>query len=111
MDNKTISACINLAACICGKDGIISKIEEDKIFELIAIEFPQITSQSFDAIMDDFFNSNYQIETYASHLKDESLHDFVLNLAEVSASADGLDFKENIALQKLRRLWSNQVDG
>jgi hypothetical protein len=106
--NKTLAAiCTKIAACVCGKDGLISQAEEEKICELIIAESPNITTNDFETFMDDFFQSDKQIEDYISQIEDSSLQDFVLRLAEESASADGLDLMENIALQKIRVVWGS----
>jgi hypothetical protein len=107
MDKTTAAICIKIAACVCGKDGLISQPEEKKIFELVMSKFPDTTRSDFDTYMDAFFESDKQIEDYIRQIDDSSLRDFVLFLAEESASADGLELRENIALQKIRSIWSD----
>jgi hypothetical protein len=68
---------------------------------------PDMTRRDFDTYMDEFFDSDEQIEDYIRQIGDRSLRDFVISLAEKSASADGLDPRENVALQKILAVWSD----
>lgn len=97
--------CINVAACICAKDGIISEVEEQSMFDIISERFPDFKAGDFDAAMDAFFNSDDQIEDYLLLIDDEGLRQFTLALAADSAGADGLDIRENIALEKAYSFW------
>lgn len=105
MITTEIAACIKIAACICGKDGFISQAEEEKIYELISSKFEEITLDEFNFTLDEFFSSKKQIEEYVTQIEDSSLHNYVVSISRESAAADGLDFRENIALQKLSNLW------
>lgn len=107
MDKTTAAICTKIAACVCGKDGLISQKEEEKICELILSKSPDTTRSDFDTYLDEFFESDKQIEDYIKQIDDRSLQDFVLFLAKKSASADGLELRENIALQKIRIIWSD----
>jgi predicted outer membrane protein len=105
MSSKELSASIKIAACICGKDGVISRLEEETIYKLISSQYPEIDKEYFDNVIDEFFDSNEHIEDYLSQINDEPLKKFTLELAEKSASADGLALEENIALKKAQIIW------
>jgi hypothetical protein len=97
-----LSTCIKVAACICAKDGVISELEEQAIFRIVSERFPDLTNDNIEMSLID---SNHQIEDYLALIDDNDLRKFTLNLAEVSASADGLNLKENIALEKAYLVW------
>ena len=105
LEKDDIYTSIKIAACVCGKDGLISFPEEEKIFQLVSEKSPSFTRVQFDQVIDDFFDSVDQIEDYAEIISDPSIRQFTLQLASKSAGADGLDIRENIALSKLKLLW------
>lgn len=93
---------IKIVACVCGKDGLISQAEEDAIFNGIKQTTSDYSFERFNKVLDIFFDENYQIEDYLIKITDSELSTFIINLCESSASADGLDIKENIALDKVK---------
>lgn len=103
--NDEISKCLKIAACICGKDGIISQAELDMMFTLASKMYPDFNMDDFEEILDEFFDSDEQIEDFLDDIEDLELRKFTLNLSEVSASEDGLDIRENIALKKAYSIW------
>lgn len=103
--SEEISACIKVAACVCGKDGIISELEEQAIMTLVLKRFPDVTADDIEQAISEFFDSDQQIEDYLEFVIDQELRMFTLALAEESASADGLNFRENIALVKAYLVW------
>ena len=105
MSGEIYKACIKVAACICAKDGIISDSEEQAMLRLLLERFPEMDEAIFDDALNEFFDSKDQIEDYLGRVEDEELKSFTLKLAEVSAGADGLDIKENIALEKAFLIW------
>jgi len=105
MSLKSITNSILVAACICGKDGVISQMEEEKMFQLAVEEFPGYQFEEFQAVIDEFFDSSKQIEEYLEAIRDPTSRKFTLELAKESASVDGLDARENIALQKAYLIW------
>lgn len=110
MNKLDISNCLKVAACICGKDGLISETEEQKMFELAVAKLPSFTLIDFDSALDDFFQSEEQLEDYLDKIKDHDIRKFTLKLSEVSASVDGLNIKENIALQKAYLIWGGSYE-
>ena len=105
MSTNELSACIRIAACICAKDGVISEVEEQTMFRLLTEQFPDFSAENFESALTEIFDSNQQIEDYLALVDDKALRRFTLDLAESSASADGLDIKENIALEKAYLIW------
>ena len=105
MKNSDVSVSVKIAACICGRDGLISQAEEQKMFQLISNKFPEFSLDYFDTAINEFFDSDDQIEDYLSKVNDQEMRQFILGLAEASASVDGLDIRENIALQKAYQIW------
>ena len=105
MVGKDMATGLKIAACVCGKDGIISQAEEEKMFQLVSNKYSEFSLSDFDLILDDFFNSDKQIEDYLLEIADSETRNFVFELSAASASADGLDIRENIALSKVAVLW------
>jgi hypothetical protein len=56
----------------------------------------------FNQAIDDFFDETLQLEEYLDKITDIDIKKFTIHLCEVSASSDGLDIKENIALHKVK---------
>ena len=100
-----LSAIIKVAACICGKDGLISSSEEEMMFSLISEKFSDFTLNDFNKTLDEFFESDDSIEDFLEEIVTDELKHFTLQLSEKSASADGLNLLENIALQKAYAYW------
>ena len=100
MEITEAEACIKVALCICARDGIISLTEEEMIFKLVTEKWPTYQLVDFNQVIDEFFDSTDQIEDYISNLLNEESRKFSLHLSKVSASADGLEIRENIALEK-----------
>ena len=103
--SNELSACVKIAACICAKDGVISEAELQKISEVLPERFPGFDVEEFEKALDYFFDSDDQIEDFLSLIGDEDLRLFTLRLSELSAAADGLDPRENIALEKAYVIW------
>jgi hypothetical protein len=101
MELEVLDAVVKVAACVCGKDGVISEAEEYKMFDVISEKFPNYTLQRFNQVIDDFFDECLQIEDYLKSISNIDLKIFTVYLCRSSASADGLDIYENIALQKV----------
>lgn len=100
-----VSAITKLVACVCAKDGILSQVEEQKMFLLLQESFPHLTEQAFEAMLIDFFDSEHQIDDYLGAIVDDNNRRLALTIAESSASEDGLDPRENIALDRAYIFW------
>lgn len=105
-----VKACIKVAACVCGKDGIISSVEEEEMYRLFVERYPEHDEGLFECALTEFFDSDNQIEHYLALIEDGEYREFALELAEESARADGLDPLENIALRKVHLIWGGHQD-
>jgi hypothetical protein len=102
MDIKLIDFAVKIAACVCGKDGVISHTEELAMYDYVHFSFSEYSRERFNNTLDEFFDESDQIEVYLSKITEISLKHFIINLCEFSAGSDGLDIKENIALDKVK---------
>jgi len=98
---------VNIVLCISAQDGVLSDTEIEKSRE----EFPaffnkKISKKQLDTIVDDFFNSNEQIESYLGKITSDDIKLPILQLTIISASSDGLEIRENIAFQKALSIWN-----
>ena len=100
-----IETCLKIAACICGKDGFISEAEEKMMFQIVSNKCPEFLIEYFEQVLNEYFDSEEQIEDYLNQVDSLELRKFALELSEKSASADGLDIRENIALIKAYTFW------
>ncbi len=106
-----IADILNIVLCISAKDGILSDSELEKSRE----EFPnifdkKITKKELNLIVDDFFDSDDQIEEYLDRITDDDMRPPILLLSVISASADGLDIRENFALKKALAIWEIRLE-
>lgn len=102
MNTENLNLLAKIAACVCGKDGVISQLEEECIYNTILSQNPSYSLAQFNKAIDDFFDETFQLEDYLAKVSEIGCKEFILHLCEVSASADGLDIKENIALNKVK---------
>ena len=77
------------------------------MFRLLVERFPECDQNMFESALTEFLDSNDQIEDYLAIIEGETLRQFTLELAEISASADGLEIRENIALEKVYMIWGD----
>ena len=98
---------ILFALCICAKDGLISEIEENELFDSFneyvkekKLPFEKLTKTKYEEIVVEFFNSTRQLEDYVQDIEELEYLEEVLKLAETAASSDGFDIQENIAFKK-----------
>jgi len=106
MVNKSVAAAFYICASICGKDGVISSQEEALLTESFKLEF-NIDDNDINILFDQFFESEALIDSYLEEVIDPDLRKKVVAIAELSAAADGLDIRENLALQRTKLTWSN----
>lgn len=109
MKIEILDVVVKIAACVCGKDGVISQTEEESIFTIMTTKYPNYTLERFNQTLDVFFDETLQLEDYLKHIVDYDLKKFTITLCEFSASADGLDIKENIALHKVMLILGEEV--
>ena len=104
MISEKIEAAFNICACICGKDGIISSEEEEAITQKFKSAF-NLCVEDINTLFDRFFESKVQIDNYVNVITDKELQRLIVDISEFSAAADGMDVRENIALQRTKLLW------
>jgi hypothetical protein len=109
MDIKILDVVVKIAACVCGKDGVISQSEEEAILATVISKYQDYSLERFNQTLDDFFDDTLQLEDYLNQVSDINLKKFTINLCEFSASADGLDIKENIALHKVKLILGEEL--
>lgn len=109
MKTETLDVIVKIAACVCGKDGIISQMEEEAIYNTITLKNPNYTLEYFNQAIDNFFDENLQLEDYLEKVTGLGIQEFIIHLCEFSASADGLDIKENIALNKVKLILGEKL--
>ena len=93
---SNVRSSLKLCLGICAYDGFLSDSELDVLFTQYN-KRNALGRDQFDQIVDEFFEEYLTLEDLyyqAEPLSDE------LTIAELAASADGLDLKENLALQK-----------
>lgn len=97
---------IKLTACICSQDGIISSEEVEYMKKEIHKFDPNFDSEEVDDLIEEFFNEKKDISIYCELLPKNSDTKSILDFCFHSASADGLDPKENAAYLKATRYLS-----
>ncbi|OFA29683.1 hypothetical protein BAE46_13965 [Glaciecola punicea] len=105
MNHDKLDTIVKIAACVCGKDGVISQVEEKMMYDIVTEFFPDYSPKHFDSVLDTFFDESSQIEAYLEQVIDIEAQTFCVKLCHKSASADGLDVKENIALNKVKAVF------
>ena len=104
MVDKEVKAGFYVCASICGKDGVISEIEESSLIENFKSNF-DLNDCDLEQLFEDFFNSTEHIDQYLKRVTTQSLKSLMYEIAKVSASSDDLDFRENIALERTKLVW------
>lgn len=80
------------------------------MFRLLKERFQEMTEELFEESLAEYFEEALQIEEYLEPIVDVELRPFVLQLARLSASADGLDPRENVALERAFDFWGIKRD-
>ena len=96
---EQIRAQINLALAICAHDGLISDKEVDSL-RVHYCRAGKISESELEDLVDDFFEQDFTLEHLFAAVEDK---DFTLSIAAEAASADGLDIRENFALERCRQ--------
>lgn len=96
---------IKVALYISSNDGVLSNEEEVELIRLAKHSFSNINRKLIDSWIDEFFKEDLQLESYCEELTDNKNRILALNIAVETASADGLDIKENLALLKVMNYW------
>jgi len=102
--NEDVKSAFNICVSICGQDGVISGQEEEAIIDKFKSMF-ELDDEDFDDLFGKFFETNDHIDSYLEKVTNIDLQRKVLLISEYSASRDGLDVRENIALQRVKLVW------
>ena len=102
--DKQIEAQINLALAICAHDGLISDAEIASLVSQYS-DSEKITKSEIEQLVDAFFDDDKTLEELILLVDDL---EYALQVSENAASADGLDIRENFALQRCKRLFFDQ---
>ncbi len=98
--NQQLHAQVSLALAICAHDGLISDAEIAYL-RSIYCDTGRLTLSEMEKIIDAFFEEDKSLEELFFAVDDI---DITLQISEKAASVDGLDLKENFALQRCHRL-------
>ena len=95
----------SLALCLCATDGLVSNSEETALRELISESFSTKHDDEIDAWIDEFFDSDLQIEDYALSIPDHENRLLAIKIGLSASAIDGLDIRESLGLQKVLSLY------
>jgi hypothetical protein len=102
--DRDIETAFNICVCICSQDGVVSSQEEAAVVDKFKSIF-NLEDSNLDDLFDRFFSSKNHIDTYLDKITDVDLQKKIVDISEFSASTDGLDIRENIALQRAKIAW------
>ena len=102
--SKNNLAVVFISASICGKDGLISSLELEMMYSLTHHHF-MMSKSEFESAIDYFFDSHDQVDFHIAQVTSKKDQNKILDIVEKSASADGLDIRENIGFQRLKAIW------
>lgn len=96
---------IKVALYVSCNDGLLSEEEERQLIILGIKNFPGVQTQQVECWIEEFFEEDLQLESYCDLIKNHTNRLLALEIAIKTASADGLDFKENLALHRVMNYW------
>jgi hypothetical protein len=105
--DEQVKAQINLALAVCAHDGLISDMEISSLRSHFC-GLDKITEAELDRLVDDFFEQDLSLEQLFAAVDDS---DYALRISAEAASADGLDIRENFALERCYRFSAEKVSG
>ncbi len=97
---------IKIALYVACNDGVFSEEEEEQLVKLSIKNFPSIDQMKIANWIDEFFDENLTLENYCDKIADIEGRLLALRIAIETASADGLDLKENLALSRVMNYWN-----
>lgn len=96
---------VKIALYISCNDGVLSEEEEVQLVKSSIALFPSIKRESIGAWIEDFFSEDVLLEVYCARVASKGEQLKAIKIAIEAASADGLDPKENLALNQVINLW------
>lgn len=100
---------VGLSLCLCAVDGLVSDTEERELKKEIIKTYPNIDISQIDSWIDEFFDSDLQIEEYAIAIPEHESRLLALRIGTYAASSDGLDIKESLSLLKVCSLYGIDI--
>jgi hypothetical protein len=102
--DEQVKAQIKLALAVCAHDGLISDAEI-AFLRSHYCGLGRITESEMERIIDAFFDEDESLEELICAVDNI---DYALRVSEEAASSDGLDIKENFALERCYRITSEK---
>lgn len=100
---------VGLSLCMCAVDGLVSDTEENELKKELLSTYPTVDLGLIEKWIDDFFDSDLQIEDYALAIPDTENRLIALRIGAHAAGSDGLDIKESLALLKVCALYGFEI--
>ncbi|MGZ9899298.1 hypothetical protein [Shewanella gaetbuli] len=96
---------IKIALYVACNDGVLSEEEEDQLVKSSLKNFPSVEQKKIDFWIEEFFEEDLLLENYCDKISGLEDRLLALKIATETASADGLDLKENLALSRVINYW------
>lgn len=100
---------VGLSLCLCAVDGLVSDTEENELKKELLNTYPYIEISLIEQWIDEFFDSDLQIEDYALAIPGTENRLIALKIGVHAAASDGLNIKESIALLKVCSLYGLDI--
>jgi hypothetical protein len=100
---------VGLSLCLCAVDGLVSDTEESELKKEIIKTYPNIDINQIENWIDEFFDSDLQIEEYAIAIPDYKSRLLALRIGTCAAASDGLNLKESLSLLKVCSLYGINI--
>lgn len=96
---------IKIALYVACNDGVLSEEEESQLIKSCLISFPSIEKKKIDFWIEEFFEEDLLLENYCDKIAGLEDRLIALKIATETASADGLELRENLALSRVMNYW------
>ncbi|MCE0557309.1 hypothetical protein [Motilimonas sp. E26] len=96
---------IKIALYVACNDGVLSEEEESQLIKSCLRNFPSIDQKKIDFWIEKFFEEDLLLEDYCDKIAELEDRLTALNIATETASADGLELRENLALSRVMNYW------
>ena len=96
---------IKIALYVACNDGVLSEEEEEQLVKSSLLNFPSLEQKKIDFWIEEFFEEDLLLENYCDKIVGLEDRLLALKIATETASADGLDLRENLALSRVISYW------
>jgi hypothetical protein len=96
---------IKIALYVACNDGVLSEEEEEQLVKSSLKNFPSVEQKKIEFWIEEFFEEDLLLENYCDKISGLEDRLLALKIATETASADGLDLKENLALSRVINYW------